>query len=450
MSSSKLKLSRNLSSSAFSRYFSFSALYVAQGIPEGMTYFAIPAWLAANGKLPMEIAAFLGVVGIPWSFKIVIAPLMDRFTLLSMGRKRPWIIVGQLGLILSFLCIGLIPDPLNNAVGLMVAGFLISFFGAFQDVATDGMAVDIIPVDEQARANGLMWGTKIAGISLSLVAGTALINAFGFSTAIASLAVAVALIMLVLLFTRERPGEKFMPWSKGQASKTAKKVQLHSWAQIFKSLYRVVKLKSSLVFIIAMFINGLMLGLIDTLMPIFSVQELGWTNSYFSNVFSIATLSSGILGMFLGGYLVDYFGKMKMMTLYLVLTTALIVLFAFLTDLWSIQVVMYGFIFIYYTLSTFLTIAVFASGMHLCWKTVAATQFTLFMAVSNMGRASGSAMLGVLKTHFDWNIVFLITALSPFLMLIIIKFIHFERHRSKVKNFDIPDSEFLLHTIARD
>ena len=450
MSSSKLKLSRNLSSSAFSRYFSFSALYVAQGIPEGMTYFAIPAWLAANGKTPMEIAAFLGVVGIPWSFKIVIAPLMDRFTLLSMGRKRPWIIVGQLGLILSFLCIGLIPDPLNNSFGLMAAGFFISFFGAFQDVATDGMAVDIIPVDEQARANGLMWGTKIAGISLSLVAGTALINAFGFSTAIASLAVAVALIMLVPLFTRERPGEKFMPWSKGQASKTAKKVQLHSWAQIFKSLYRVVKLKSSLVFIIAMFINGLMLGLIDTLMPIFSVQELGWTNSYFSNVFSIATLSSGILGMFLGGYLVDYFGKMKMMTLYLVLTTAIIVLFAFLTDLWSIQVVMYGFIFIYYTLSTFLTIAVFASGMHLCWKTVAATQFTLFMAVSNMGRASGSAMLGVLKTHFDWNIVFLITALSPFLMLIIIKFIHFERHRSKVKNFDIPDSEFLLPTIARD
>ena len=451
MSISKLKFSRNLSSSAFSRYFSFSALYVAQGIPEGMTYFAIPAWMAANGKTPMEIASFLAVVGIPWSFKILIAPLMDRFTLVSMGRKRPWIIIGQLGLILSFLCIGLIPDPLNNAVGLMAAGFFISFFGAFQDVATDGMAVDVIPIKEQARANGLMWGTKIAGISLSLVIGTALINTLGFSLAISCLAIAVALIMLVPLFIRERPGEKFMPWSKkGQASETAKKTQLQTWKQIFKSLYRVVKLRSSLIFILAMFINGLMLGLIDTLMPIFSVQELGWTNSYFSNVFSIATISSGILGMLLGGYLVDHFGKMKMMTIYLVLISALIVLFAFLTGLWSIQVVMYGFIFIYYTLSTFLTIAVFASGMHLCWKTVAATQFTLFMAVSNMGRASGSAMLGVLKTHFNWDIVFLITALSPFLMLIIIRFIHFKRHRAKVNNFDIPDKGFAVASIVRD
>lgn len=451
MVTSKIKFSRNLSESAISRYFSFSALYVAQGIPEGMTYFAIPAWLATNGKTPMEIATFLGVVGIPWSFKIIIAPLMDRFTLLSMGRKRPWIILGQLGLIISFLCIGLIPDPLNNAVGLMAAGFFISFFGAFQDVATDGMAVDIIPINEQARANGLMWGTKIAGISVSLVIGTALINALGFSVAISCLAIAVALIMLVPLYMRERPGEKFMPWSKkGQASKTAKKTQLRSWKQIFKSLYRVVKLKSSLIFIIAMFINGLMLGLVDTLMPIFSIQELGWTNSNFSNVFSIATLFSGLLGMFLGGYLVDYFGKMKMMTIYLVLTTALIVMFAFLTDFWSIELVMYGFIFIYYTLSTFLTIAVFASGMHLCWKTVAATQFTLFMAVSNMGRASGSAMLGILKTNFNWDFVFLITALSPFFMLVIIKFIHFERHRVKVDDFDIPVKEFTVASIVRD
>ena len=114
----------------------------------------------------MEIAAFLGVIGIPWSFKILIAPLMDRFTLLAMGRKRPWVIFGQLGLILSFLSIGFVNDPLNNPTGLMITGFLISFFGTFQDVATDGMAVDVIPEDEQARTNGLMWGTKIIGTSL--------------------------------------------------------------------------------------------------------------------------------------------------------------------------------------------------------------------------------------------------------------------------------------------
>ena len=189
------KKSRYLTENSITRYITFSALYIAQGIPEGITYFAIPAWLAMNDKTPLEIAAFLGVVGIPWSFKILIAPLMDRFTILSMGKKRPWVIFGQLGLILSFLAIGFLPDPLNNTFGLMTAGFFISFFGAFQDVATDGMAVDVIPVNQQARANGLMWGTKIVGISLSLVAGTALINAYGFTTAISSLSIAVIIII---------------------------------------------------------------------------------------------------------------------------------------------------------------------------------------------------------------------------------------------------------------
>ena len=179
---------------------------------------------------------------------------MDRFTILSMGRKRPWVIFGQLGLILSFLSIGFVPDPLNNNYGLMVVGFLISFFGAFQDVATDGMAVDVIPDDEKARANGLMWGTKIIGTSLSLLVGTYLINSLGFTTAISLLSIAVAIIMIVPIYFTERPGEKIMPWSKGEANHESKDSQLKSWSEILKSLYRVAKLRSSLIFIFISFI----------------------------------------------------------------------------------------------------------------------------------------------------------------------------------------------------
>ena len=450
MKSSRIKLSKNLKDNALTRYFAFSALYIAQGIPEGITYFAIPAWLSMNGKSPLEIAAFVGVIGIPWSFKIFIAPLMDRFTFLDMGRKRPWVIFGQLGLIISFLSIGLVPDPLNNSLGLMTAGFFISFFGAFQDVATDGMAVDVIPANEQAKANGLMWGTKIVGTSLSLVTGTAMINAFGFSIAISSLSIIVALIMIVPIYFRERPGEKLMPWTVGEASSESKQTQLNSWKSIFKSLYKVVKLKSSIAFGVGVFATGIMFGLIDTLMPIFSIQELGWTNTNFSNVFSIITLVGGFLGMFIGGYLVDYFGKIKMLTIYLGIITTIIIVFALLTNLWNNTIVFYSFMLSYYTFYTFLCIAVFASAMHLCWKTVAATQFTLYMALSNMGRASGSAMLGVLKTNFNWEIVFLIIAVTPILMLILIQFINFDKHRVTVDSFEILNKTLVAPQVIKD
>ena len=103
-----------LSENTFLRYFNFIALYVAQGIPEGMAFFGIPAWMAMNGKTPGEIGSFVAAVGLPWSFKIIVAPLMDRFTYLPMGRRRPWVLFGQLGLMVSFIAMAYVPDPLNN------------------------------------------------------------------------------------------------------------------------------------------------------------------------------------------------------------------------------------------------------------------------------------------------------------------------------------------------
>lgn len=417
------------------RYLTFSALYIAQGIPEGITFFAIPAWLAMNNKSPVEIASFVAVIGIPWSFKILIAPLMDRYTILSMGRKRPWVIFGQLGLILSFLSIGLIADPLNDLNSLMISGFLISFFGAFQDVATDGMAIDVVPIPQQARANGLMWGSKTIGTALSLVIGTALINAIGFSTAIASLSITTAFIMLVPICFRERPGEKLMPWTKGEASIDSKNAQLFSWKHIFKNLFKVTILPSSLLLCLALFVLGIMYGLVDTLLPIFTIQELDWTNTTYSQVYSITTVVGGFFGMFVGGALVDFFGKKRMLSIYLIFLTVLIVSFAFFPGLWGVAKVVFCFVLLYYLVSIFLNIATFATGMHLCWKTVAATQFTLYMALANMGRSVGAWLVGVLKESMSWDYVFIITALSPLIAVIIIQFLNFEKHEKAIEKF---------------
>ncbi|MBK7038617.1 MAG: hypothetical protein IPH42_20380 [Bacteroidetes bacterium] len=145
----------------FLRYFNFIALYIAQGIPEGMAYFGIPAWMAMNGKTPGEIGSFVAAVGLPWSFKLVVAPLMDRFSFLPMGRRRPWVLIGQLGLIISFIAMAFVPDPLNNLWLLTLSGFSVACFGAFQDVATDGMAIDICLFINRQELMDLCGGLKL-------------------------------------------------------------------------------------------------------------------------------------------------------------------------------------------------------------------------------------------------------------------------------------------------
>jgi PAT family beta-lactamase induction signal transducer AmpG len=430
-----------LSTHTFFRYFSFAILYVAQGIPEGITYFAIPAWLAMNGKSPGEIGAFVGVLGIPWSFKFLIAPLMDRYTYLPMGRRRSWVLFGQLGLVVSFLVLGLVHDPLNNLKLLMVAGFMVSFFGAFQDVATDGMAIDIIPVQEQARANGLMWGAKIMGISGSLFLGTWLINHYGLREATIALAMLVAIIMLVPVLMRERPGEKILPWSAGGASAEATNLQLDSWAKIFTSLFKVFFLPSSLYMGVAFFLFNMCISLLETLLPVFTIQQMGWTNETYSNLFSTTSLIAGFLGIIAGGALADLFGKRRMMSIYLVLFAGVMIAMGLLKTYWATPYFVSGFMGLYYTLYVFISIASFAIGMQLCWPRISATQFTLYMAMANVGRSIGAAMLGPLKARLPWEQIFLFIALLAIGSLFFVIILRMKKHLVSVDELEVKHLE---------
>ncbi len=393
----------SLSDNTFLRYFHFIVLYIAQGIPEGMVLFGIPAWMAANGKTTSEIGAFVAAFGLPWSFKIIVAPLMDRFTYLPMGRRRPWVLFGQLGLMASFIAMALIPDPLNNMSLFMVAGFAVGFFGSVQDVATDGMAIDIVPVEQQARANGFMWGAKIVGTSASLALGSWLLHVYGFSYSILMLSVVVCLIMLAPLFLRERAGEKLLPWNEGSAAPENIKMKLENWSDIFTSLYKVFSLRNSLFLAVVLFIMQGAFNFTGTLLPVFTVKALGWTDVAYSQFFATASLIGGIGGMLIGGILIDRFGKMRMMNIYFLLLTVFTCGFAFMKTYWSNTWFICAYMIVYQLLFVFACIGVFAISMQCCWKKVSASQFTLYMTIGNLGRIAGAKLIGPLKNQLNWE-----------------------------------------------
>ncbi|MCC7025826.1 MAG: MFS transporter [Saprospiraceae bacterium] len=429
-----------LSEHTILRYFNFSALYVAQGIPEGMAFFGIPAWMAMNGKTPGEIGGFVAAVGLPWSFKIIVAPLMDRFSYLPMGRRRPWVLFGQLGLILSFIAMAFVPDPLNNLNLFMVAGFAVGFFGAFQDVATDGMAIDIVPINQQARANGFMWGAKIVGISGSLALGSWLLNKFGYSQAILMLSVAVFAIMFVPLFLRERPGEKLLPWSKGSTSLENEKMQITNWTEIFKSLFSVFLLRNSILMACVLFITQISFNFIATLLPVFTVQALGWTNLEYSQFFATASLIGGIGGMLIGGILIDKFGKIKMLNVYFFVLIMLTTVFPFLSMYWKNYWVISSFMVIYQILYVFTSIGLFACAMEFCWKKISASQFTLYMTIANLGRIVGAKLLGPLKNLLSWEYTICSFGVMLALAWIIMPLIKINIHVKKIEELELKNA----------
>ena len=154
-----------LSENRYLRIGSFAVFYLAQGLPIGIISIALPAWLAEQGAGTAQIAYFVAISGLPWGFKLLAGPVMDRFAFLAMGRRRPWVIAAQGGLLIAVFCLGLVPDPVNNMVLLTWVAFSVNCFAAVQDVAVDGMAIDVLPEGERGRANAFMAFGQVAGYS---------------------------------------------------------------------------------------------------------------------------------------------------------------------------------------------------------------------------------------------------------------------------------------------
>jgi len=417
------------SDNSFLRYLSFAALYFAQGIPGGLLHYAIPAWMATVGYSAMDVGTYLAVVTLPWSFKLIAAPMMDRFTFLPMGRRRPWLIGGQLGIVLGLIALSTVRDPGNELSILMFIGFGINLFTIFQDIATDGLAIDVLPEHQQARANGLMWGSKTIGISVIVAITILLIKSIGFGATMLVFAVMVSVIMIFPLIIKERPEEKRLPWTRGKISGEVLKLQLPSWKLILNRLIKVFFLPVSLMMGFAAFSLSVSVGFMAAALPVFTVQELGWADNQYPEILSTSKLIGGILGMFIGGALIDIIGKIRMVSWLIGLMVLLIGLFAIMNNYWQDTMAVNAFILVYHILDVFITIVIFAMAMVLCWKQVAATQFTLYMTIANLGQSFGSYVFGHMEQWVNWQFLFLFNVLCFVIMFAFIRFVNVDRHQ---------------------
>src|SRR5512136_2328028 len=72
------------------------------GLPLGLVWIAIPTWLAVE-KVDIKTIGFITLAQLPWTFKFLWSPLMDRYAPPFLGRKRGWAVVAQAALLASGL-----------------------------------------------------------------------------------------------------------------------------------------------------------------------------------------------------------------------------------------------------------------------------------------------------------------------------------------------------------
>ena len=420
-----------LSGSRSIRIGSFALFYVAQGLPIGLMSIALPAWLAEQMVSASEIAYFIAVSGLPWGFKLLAGPLMDRFSYLPMGRRRPWIIVSQGGLVFSICLLGLIPDPVGNIILLTWLGFIINSFAAVQDVAVDGMAIDILHEDERGKANAFMAFGQVAGFSVSAaVCGIALVN-YGIAGAAFFLAVSVTFIFVWGIVVRERLGEKLVPWAKGEAAANSIASQAKDWQSIMRNLFKVLFLPASILLILMTLFWRIQAGFWLATVPVIAVNELGFTSDSYSNYAAFFGFLAALFGL-LFGPLIDRSGSRNLLLIGLVAMGCLHVSAGLLTGLWDRawfqMLVFVGDQFI----GQIVFICFIALHMNVCWQKVAATQFAIYMAWSNLARSLGAGIYGEMQPMLAMGQEFLIMGVSAFIAAGILSVINFSKHHRQL------------------
>ncbi len=299
------------------RVITLSALYVAQGVPWGFITVTMVTFLAAEGADAGDLAYLLTLGTLPWSFKFLWGPIIDRFQIPELGRRRPWILIAQTGMIALLITMLLIPDLTNNISLLGALFFVYNVFTALQDVSTDALAVDVLQSHEFERVNSYMFTAKSLGGVIGGAGLGTIIGIVGIRGAFLIQIPILVVIMMVPLFMRERPGEKRFPWDEGEAVETAEDSEendeeVRDFATILGNIRTAFSVRSAQLGIAVSLVISLAFILIPIL-PLIFLQELGWSQEEFNATKGGIILVVTMLGAMAGGELGRQFGGKSML-----------------------------------------------------------------------------------------------------------------------------------------
>jgi RhtX/FptX family siderophore transporter len=189
--------------STASRMGLLGSLYFSQGLPFGFFIQALPVLLRKRG-VSLGAVGLASLLAIPWALKFLWAPLVDRHGFARVGRRKSWIIPLQIA------TVGILAALAATANGgsmtmMMAAVLLLNLVAATQDIATDGLAVDVLAPSERGFANGL----QVAGYRVGMIVGggvlLALHDRLGPAGVFVAMAALTALATVPVVLAREPP-----------------------------------------------------------------------------------------------------------------------------------------------------------------------------------------------------------------------------------------------------
>ena len=370
---------------------------LASGMPLYVLYQLVPAWLRDEGVSLRDIGLF-ALVGIPYTWKFVWAPMMDRYVPPFLGRRRGWMLLTQIGLLCFIGLLGLIQpqQSLHLVAGVALA---VAFFSASQDIVLDAFRREILPDEELGLGNSVhVTAYRVS----SLVPGSlALILADHLPWSTVYWIVAAFMLVGIGLCLSVREPESELPAANNLQEAVVAPFKEYLERRGFRPLLLILAF---------MFLYKLGDNMATALATPF-YMDIGFTKTEIGLIAKHAALWPSIVGGLLGGLVMIRLGINRALWLFGVVQLLSILGYAVLSEAgavrWLLAAVI-GFEYLGVGLGTAAFTAFIARETS---KQFAATQFALFTAITALPRTFANASTGWIVESIGWTEFFLLCTL---------------------------------------
>ncbi|MHB1544482.1 MAG: AmpG family muropeptide MFS transporter [Gammaproteobacteria bacterium] len=375
----------------------------SSGLPLLLTSTLLQAWLTREG-INLGLIGLFSLVGLPYTLEFVWAPILDRFRLGAMGRRRGWLLVTQLALVVAIAAMALL-DPSRDLLVVAVLCLFVAFCSASQDTVINAYRRESLGDDEQGFGASLYVNGYRAAMLVVSGGGLILVHFVGFHEVYLFMAALMGIGIITTFAAREPALTAPLPHGFHESVVEPFLSYLRRpdavWVLVFLLLYKVGDLVAS-----------------NMTIPFY--LEMGYSNLTIGMVVKAFGFWAIIGGGLLGGTLILRIGTFRALFWFGLLQACATASFALLT-VTGPSIGWLAFVISAENLTLGMSTAAFVGFMALMTdRRFTATQYALLSSLMGVPRVILSAPSGYLALGLGWPLFFIVCGVlaAPGLILL--------------------------------
>jgi len=384
----------------------------ACGLPLLLTITVLQAWMKEQG-VDLTVIGMMALVGLPYTLKFLWAPFLDRFTLPFLGRRKGWLLIAQIALLLAIAGLGL-TQPGKDPWMVAFVAFLVTFFSASQDIVVDAYRREDLADEELGLGSSFyIYGYRV-GMLLASGGGLILADHIPFSLVYVIMAACMLPGILTTFLARE-------PALVAGTPQTIKEAVFAPLADYFS--------RNGALYILAFILLYKIGDTMASAMTIPFYLDMGFSKTEIGTVVKLFGFWATIAGSLIGGTIMLRMGVIRSLWYFGFLQAVSTAGFAVLAHIGH-SVPVLSAVIAFENLSSGMGTAAYVAFMaSITNKRFTATQYALLTSLMGVPRVLAAAPTGFLAKSIGWEAFFIACTLIAIPgMILLLKVAHQDTH----------------------